>query len=90
MAYPKGKPRPEGAGRAKGTLNADTSKIRGMIAEALEITGGVDYLVRQSNENPVAFMNLVSKVIPKEVNATIDADVTQRIERIRLVGPNDS
>lgn len=39
MAWPKGKPRPEGAGRRKGTPNKSTQTIKDRLAEM-----GCDYL----------------------------------------------
>jgi hypothetical protein len=37
-----------------------------MILEALERAGGVEYLTHQANENPRAFLSLLTKVIPPE------------------------
>jgi hypothetical protein len=38
-----------------------------MILGALDQCGGVDYLVTQANEKPVAFLALVGKVLPMTV-----------------------
>ncbi len=38
-----------------------------MILEALAQKGGADYLARQADENPAAFMTLVGKVLPLQV-----------------------
>ncbi len=54
-------------GRVKGTLNKNTAAIKEMIEAALTEAGGVDYLVAQSEKNPVAFMGLVGKVLPMQV-----------------------
>lgn len=64
-----------GAGRKEGVPNKITSDIRNMIREALDSAGGMDYLKRQANENPVAFMGLIGKIIPKEVETTITGSV---------------
>ncbi len=53
-----------GKGRPKGVPNKATTAIKDMIVQALTNVGGVDYLSRQAEENPVAFMGLVGKVIP--------------------------
>jgi len=56
-------------GRKKGSLNKFNGDIRRMIAGALEDVGGREYLARQAEENPVAFMGPVSKILPREVKA---------------------
>ena len=84
MAAPKGRPRPAGSGRVKGTPNKNTVEIKDMIRGALDAAGGQQYLLRQSEENPVAFMGLIGKVIPKDVNANITAEVIQKIQRVKL------
>ena len=56
-----------GKGRPKGAANKMTRELKEMILEALEKAGGVEYLVRQADEKPVAFLGLVSKVLPLQV-----------------------
>lgn len=75
MAFPKGQPRPEGAGRKKGVTNGDTAKLRLLILGALDQVGGQDYLARQAEENPGPFMALIGKVLPKEVAAEISGSL---------------
>lgn len=67
MAFEKGMPRPDGAGRKKGTTNGDTAKLRELILGALDEVGGQDYLVQQAWNEPKAFLNLIAKVLPREV-----------------------
>lgn len=64
---PKRKPPNAGIGRIKGVPNKLTSDVKAMILAALEGAGGVAYLQRQADENPVAFMALVGKVLPMTV-----------------------
>jgi hypothetical protein len=66
----------QGRGRPKGSVNRDIIDMREMIKQSLELAGGVDYLVRQAEANPGPYMQLVGKVIPKEVNANITGGVT--------------
>lgn len=40
-----------------------------MILGALSDVGGQDYLVRQAEENPTAFMGLIAKVLPTELKS---------------------
>jgi hypothetical protein len=57
-----------GKGRPKGVPNKTTAALKDMILQALDRSGGVDYLVAQAEENPNAFLTLVGKVLPLDVN----------------------
>lgn len=51
-----------------------------MIVMALNKAGGVSYLVRQSEENPKAFMALVGRVVPVKLvgngeNGSLDINI---------------
>ena len=67
MTDTKRLPPAAGIGRAKGTPNKVTGELKDMIRQALDQAGGVKYLVEQSNANPVAFMSLVGKILPKDI-----------------------
>ncbi len=56
-----------GKGRPKGSENKMTREVKQMILDALEGAGGVDYLIRQADEKPAAFLALVGKVLPLQV-----------------------
>lgn len=62
----KGGARP-GAGRPKGSLDKGNALIREMIVEALEGVGGVQYLQETAQSHPAAFMALIGKVMPIQV-----------------------
>lgn len=53
-----------GLGRPRGATNILPRKIAEMVCEALIAAGGVEYLKRQAEENPKAFLALVAKLIP--------------------------
>lgn len=55
-------------GKPKGAENKLNKEVKQMILDALEGAGGVEYLKRQAEEKPVAFMTLVGKVLPLQVN----------------------
>jgi hypothetical protein len=57
-----------GKGRPKGSPNKATAEVKQMILDALEGAGGVDYLMEQAKEKPAAFLTLVGKVLPLQVN----------------------
>lgn len=59
-----------GKGRPKGAQNKNTKALKDMILNALDKKGGVDYLARQADENPTAFLSLVGKVLPMTVAGT--------------------
>ena len=59
-------------GRSKGTPNKATAEIKSMIEGALSAVGGQKYLEQQAMENPVAFMTLVGKILPKDLSVTTD------------------
>jgi len=47
--------------------NALNRDIKEMIVGALCAAGGQDYLTRQAEQNPVAFMGLVGRVLPLQL-----------------------
>lgn len=55
-------------GRQRGTPNKTTGALKDMILSALSGAGGVTYLQRQATENPSAFLTLVGKVLPLQLN----------------------
>jgi hypothetical protein len=54
-------------GKPKGAKNKATQELKDMILEALQNKGGVEYLERQADEKPVAFMALIGRVLPMTV-----------------------
>ena len=74
--------RPKTGGRRKGTPNKMTAALKDMILKALDEAGGVDYLVQQSEETPTAFLALVGKVLPLQVNADVSATISEVRHRI--------
>lgn len=69
----------EGAGRIKGTPNKLTTDVKNMILQALEGKGGHEYLMKQADENPTAFMTLLGKVLPMTVAGDPDAPLIERV-----------
>lgn len=62
-----------GGGRTPGIPNKLNASIKQMVEKALHKVGGVDYLAEQARANPVAFLGLVGKVLPMQLQST-DAD----------------
>lgn len=76
--FARKKPRhvlPPGPGRPKGVPNKANIAIRDMIEGALREAGGQAYLVRQSREQPVAFMGLVARVMPADIRLAANITV---------------
>jgi len=62
-----GKGKPKTGGRQSGTPNKVTGTLKEMILEALDEKGGVAYLVAQAESSPAAFMTLLGKVLPTQI-----------------------
>ncbi len=76
MAAAKGFTPPNaGKGRVKGVPNKTTAALKDMILQALDQKGGMDYLAKQADENPTAFLTLLGKVLPLQVTGDRDAPV---------------
>lgn len=66
----RGGPR-AGAGRPKGVPNKLTTTIKEALEAAFHGVGGAEYLMRQAEQNPQAFMTLLGKIIPAQVHNQI-------------------
>lgn len=71
-----GKP---GPGRPKGLPNKTTTQVKEMVLSALDQVGGINYLVMQATENPNAFLTLVGKVLPLQVDANHKGEVVAQV-----------
>ena len=60
-----------GPGRPKGVQNKLTKSIKEAIEAAFQGVGGHEYLMRQAEENPQAFMTLLGKIIPNQIQADV-------------------
>lgn len=62
------KPGERRGGRKKGTPNKVSGDLRTMVLTALDKVGGQKYLQQQAKANPQAFLTLVGRCMPKQVN----------------------
>lgn len=69
-----------GAGRKKGVPNKLTGDVKAMILAALDEAGGKDYLVKQSADNPTAFMTLVGKVLPMQLTGADGGPIKAEVD----------
>ena len=82
----KRKPPRAGMGRPKGSVNKTTASIKQAIEAAFNGVGGHEYLMRQAEENPQAFLTLLGKIIPAQVQQEIsNPDGSLRPTVIRIV-----
>lgn len=68
------------AGRPKGSTNHQAMAIKEMLRAALDKVGGLDYFVKQAQENPTAFMTLIGKTIPADVNLAVSKTAWEAID----------
>ena len=54
-----------------------------MVLEALEEVGGKDYLVALAREEPKAFAQMIGKLIPQEIDAKVDTNVSLKLNIAR-------
>lgn len=85
MPFKPGQQRPANAGRKAGTPNKITRAVREQWLEAFERLGGVDYLVRQGEENPKVFLTGLMRDIPNAIAAKVEHEV-----RLRIVDRSDT
>lgn len=76
-----------GAGRPKGSLDKGNALIRELIVGALDRLGGVDYLIRSAESHPAAFLSLLGKVMPIQVEGAGGGPVQAKLT-IEYVRPN--
>ncbi|MCR9195056.1 MAG: hypothetical protein NXH88_10005 [Hyphomonas sp.] len=84
-------PRP---GRPKGSPNKTTALLKDAILQAAEKAGDKDgmvgYLKKQADKNPTAFMGLLGKVLPMQVQGSGENGEFETVTRIELVAPSGS
>ena len=90
-AIEKRLPPAAGKGRPKGAMNKTTALLKDAILTAATQAGDktgtdglVSYLTQQAEENPVAFMGLLGKVLPLQISGDPEQPV-QTITHIQLV-----
>mgnify|MGYP005646676995 FL=1 len=59
--------------RKKGTHNKTTKDMKDILHLAFDRAGGVDYLVKQADAEPKAFMALIGRLVPAAV--AIDVNI---------------
>lgn len=65
----------------KGSPNRVTASIKQAFKEAFDQRGGVSALLTWADENPTAFYQVVGRLIPTEVNGSMEHVVLTMAER---------
>jgi hypothetical protein len=77
-------------GRTKGVPNKTTGLLKDAILQAADAAGGKDglvgYLTKQAEDEPVAFMGMLGKVLPLQLVGDPNAPVVHEIV-MRVVDP---
>ncbi len=73
-----------GGGTRAGKPNHLTRDLRAMIEGALHAVGGQAYLEKQAKKNPKAFMALVGRILPKDINVTTNHAAPRVIDSSKL------
>jgi len=69
------KPPAAGKGRPKGAVNKLTKTIKEAIEVSFDQVGGPEYLARMALEQPQAYMTLLGKVLPTQVDANVTGQI---------------
>ncbi|CAB4182921.1 hypothetical protein UFOVP1077_29 [uncultured Caudovirales phage] len=73
-----------GPGRPPGIPNKLTIELKAMIEGALADIGGQDWLASAATREPAAFMSLLGKLLPKDVNLKGSLDLkSMSLEEIK-------
>jgi len=81
--FKPGDKRPEGSGRAKGTVNKTTAQVKEVFAETFrqlqEDPDKPHALIKWAENNPTDFYKLASKLIPVQLTGKEGGDLTLNI-----------
>ena len=81
MPFQKGHKKIPGSGLKKGQQLTKTLVLTEMIDGALSELGGMKWLVEQGRENPTAFMSLIGKRLPKDINISLPTEINVTINK---------
>lgn len=80
-------------GRQKGTPNKINALLKDdvlLAADGAHPKGRVAYLIQQAKENPTAFLTLLGKILPSQVDLTNSDGTLSKPTTILLKGPDDN
>lgn len=74
--------RPKTGGRKKGTKNKVTRNIKEALLQSFEHIGGFEYLATQAYENPTAYMSLLAKLLPTQLEGSAENPIRLNLSKI--------
>lgn len=87
----KRRPPAAGMGRKKGSVNKITKTIKEAIEVSFIKVGGAEYLAKMAIEQPVAYMTLLGKIIPQQLeHSNPDGTMTAPPTRIVIEAAHDN
>ncbi len=75
------KPPAAGKGRPKGAQNKLTKTIKAAVEAAFDKAGGADYLASMAEQEPVAFMGLLGKILPTQLQHSGTVELSSKEQR---------
>lgn len=77
MAFKKGEPRPEKAGRKEGSVNILTKTVKERVLEVFNELqeDPTANMLSWAKEEPTEFYKIASKLIPADINAKVDGKI---------------
>ena len=60
--------------RPVGSTNHQSKALKEMVLATLDKVGGLEYLAKQAENNPTAFMTLLGKILPTQVTGGDETD----------------
>lgn len=91
------KPPRAGMGRPKGAVNKTTALLKDAILQAATEAGNkvgkdglVSYLEQQASENPGPFLALLGKVLPMQVDASVNGELSVTFKTIYEAIPDNN
>ena len=79
----KRRPPAAGKGRKKGSVNKITKTIKEAIEVSFIQVGGAKYLAQMAIEQPVAYMTLLGKIIPQQVEMSGKDGAAIQLEQVK-------
>ncbi len=70
-------------GRPPGALNKRTRNVKAALERAFERMGGVRALVAWGRDNPTEFYKIWAKLLPRDLNITMDAEGMALSDEVR-------
>ena len=79
----KRKPPAAGKGRPKGAVNKLTKTIREAVEISFAQIGGAEWLAKMADDQPVAYMTLLGKVLPQQIEHTGKDGAAIQMEQVK-------